>query len=52
MQKDRKDRRDTARLYSTSDESGGGADDALVQARTGLMWEQRGWPEGAVRRMA
>src|SRR5688572_241869 len=22
--------------------------DALVQARTGLMWEQRGWPEGAL----
>lgn len=25
--------------------------DALVAARTGLHWEQRGWPEGAVRRM-
>jgi crotonobetainyl-CoA:carnitine CoA-transferase CaiB-like acyl-CoA transferase len=25
--------------------------DALVQARTGLMHEQRGWPEGAVRHM-
>lgn len=22
--------------------------DALVQARSGLMWEQRGWPEGAL----
>jgi crotonobetainyl-CoA:carnitine CoA-transferase CaiB-like acyl-CoA transferase len=22
--------------------------DALVQARVGLLWEQRGWPEGAV----
>ncbi|MFN8624865.1 MAG: CoA transferase [Candidatus Binatia bacterium] len=26
--------------------------DALVAARTGLHWEQRGWPEGPVRRMA
>lgn len=26
--------------------------DALVQARTGLMFEQRGWPEGAVRHMS
>lgn len=26
--------------------------DALVQARTGLHFEQRGWPEGAVYRMA
>lgn len=25
--------------------------DALVAARTGLHWEQRGWPEGAVNRM-
>jgi crotonobetainyl-CoA:carnitine CoA-transferase CaiB-like acyl-CoA transferase len=25
--------------------------DALVQARTGLMYEQRGWPEGALRHM-
>jgi crotonobetainyl-CoA:carnitine CoA-transferase CaiB-like acyl-CoA transferase len=25
--------------------------DALVQARAGLMYEQRGWPEGAVRHM-
>src|SRR5579863_6799099 len=26
--------------------------DALVAARTGLQWEQRGWPEGAINRMA
>ncbi len=26
--------------------------DALVAARTGLHWEQRGWPEGAVHHMA
>jgi crotonobetainyl-CoA:carnitine CoA-transferase CaiB-like acyl-CoA transferase len=26
--------------------------DALVQARTGLMYEQRSWPEGAVRHMS
>jgi crotonobetainyl-CoA:carnitine CoA-transferase CaiB-like acyl-CoA transferase len=26
--------------------------DALVAARTGLHWEQRGWPEGAIRHMA
>jgi crotonobetainyl-CoA:carnitine CoA-transferase CaiB-like acyl-CoA transferase len=26
--------------------------DALVAARTGLVWEQRGWPEGAINRMA
>jgi crotonobetainyl-CoA:carnitine CoA-transferase CaiB-like acyl-CoA transferase len=26
--------------------------DALVQARTGLMWEQRGWPEGALNHLA
>src|ERR1700736_2540766 len=26
--------------------------DALVQARTGLMYEQRGWPEGALRHMS
>jgi crotonobetainyl-CoA:carnitine CoA-transferase CaiB-like acyl-CoA transferase len=26
--------------------------DALVAARTGLQWEQRGWPEGALYRMA
>jgi crotonobetainyl-CoA:carnitine CoA-transferase CaiB-like acyl-CoA transferase len=26
--------------------------DALVAARTGLHWEARGWPEGAVRHMA
>jgi crotonobetainyl-CoA:carnitine CoA-transferase CaiB-like acyl-CoA transferase len=26
--------------------------DALVAARTGLHWEQRGWPEGAVNHMA
>jgi crotonobetainyl-CoA:carnitine CoA-transferase CaiB-like acyl-CoA transferase len=26
--------------------------DALVQARTGLMYEQRNWPEGAVRHMS
>ncbi len=26
--------------------------DALVQARTGLMWEQRGWAEGALNRLA
>jgi crotonobetainyl-CoA:carnitine CoA-transferase CaiB-like acyl-CoA transferase len=26
--------------------------DALVAARTGLHWEQRGWPEGAIYRMA
>ncbi len=25
--------------------------DALVSARTGLQWEQRGWPEGAVNHM-
>jgi len=25
--------------------------DALVAARTGLMWEQRGWPEGAINHM-
>ncbi len=25
--------------------------DALVAARTGLQWEQRGWPEGALLRM-
>ncbi len=25
--------------------------DALVQARTGLMWEQRGWAEGALNHM-
>lgn len=25
--------------------------DALVAARTGLQWEQRGWPEGAVNHM-
>src|SRR5580658_3266232 len=26
--------------------------DALVAARTGLLWEQRGWPEGAINHMA
>ena len=26
--------------------------DALVQARTGLMWEQRGWAEGALNHLA
>lgn len=26
--------------------------DALVAARTGIQWEQRGWPEGAVNHMA
>jgi crotonobetainyl-CoA:carnitine CoA-transferase CaiB-like acyl-CoA transferase len=26
--------------------------DALVQARTGIMWEQRGWPEGALNHLA
>ncbi len=26
--------------------------DALVAARTGLHWEQRGWPEGAINRMS
>lgn len=26
--------------------------DALVQARTGLMYEQRGWPEGALNHMS
>ena len=26
--------------------------DALVQARTGLLWEQRGWPEGALNHLA
>jgi len=26
--------------------------DALVAARTGLQWEQRGWPEGAINHMA
>ena len=26
--------------------------DALVAARTGLQWEQRGWPQGALMRMA
>lgn len=26
--------------------------DALVAARTGLHWEQRGWPEGALNRLA
>jgi crotonobetainyl-CoA:carnitine CoA-transferase CaiB-like acyl-CoA transferase len=26
--------------------------DALVAARSGLLWEQRGWPEGAINRMA
>jgi crotonobetainyl-CoA:carnitine CoA-transferase CaiB-like acyl-CoA transferase len=26
--------------------------DPLVAARTGLLWEQRGWPEGAINRMA
>ncbi len=26
--------------------------DALVSARTGLYWEQRGWPEGALNHMA
>jgi crotonobetainyl-CoA:carnitine CoA-transferase CaiB-like acyl-CoA transferase len=26
--------------------------DALVAARTGIHWEQRGWPEGAVNHMA
>jgi crotonobetainyl-CoA:carnitine CoA-transferase CaiB-like acyl-CoA transferase len=26
--------------------------DALVQARAGLQWEQRGWPEGAINHMA
>lgn len=26
--------------------------DALVAARTGLQWEQRGWPEGAINRMS
>jgi crotonobetainyl-CoA:carnitine CoA-transferase CaiB-like acyl-CoA transferase len=26
--------------------------DALVMARTGLMWEQRGWPEGALNHMS
>ncbi len=26
--------------------------DALVAARTGLQWEQRGWPEGALNHMA
>lgn len=26
--------------------------DALVAARTGLLWEQRGWPEGAINRMS
>lgn len=26
--------------------------DALVAARTGLYWEQRGWPEGALNHMA
>jgi len=25
--------------------------DALVQARVGLQWEQRGWPEGAINHM-
>ncbi|NKF20904.1 CaiB/BaiF CoA transferase family protein [Solimonas marina] len=31
--------------------SGRPAIDALVQARTGLMFEQRGWPEGALNHM-
>lgn len=26
--------------------------DALVAARTGLLWEQRGWPEGALNHMS
>lgn len=26
--------------------------DALVMARTGMMWEQRGWPEGALNHLA
>lgn len=28
------------------------AEDALVAARTGLYWEQRGWPEGALNHLA
>ncbi len=34
------------------DHKGRPARDALVAARTGLQWEQRGFPEGAVNRMA
>ncbi len=33
------------------DHKGRPASDALVAARTGLQWEQRGFPEGAVNRM-
>lgn len=32
-------------------EAGHAAYDALVAARVGLQWEQRGWPEGAINHM-
>ena len=33
-------------------DSGRPAYDILVQARSGLLWEQRGWPEGALNHLA